>query len=155
MDSFSTKLSILADILVKKKTALLTILNICENQENLYDTPTTAERRDFLVAMGIEKQTQIDNVLECDQIFQQIFDAFGDEFENMGQIYPEKVRILQDGIKEILEIDIQIRAQEEKTKAAANAAWGKFSQDALKAPNPTNTNDILNKYRSNNRGGRR
>ena len=155
MNDFEVKLTILADILEKKRSALLSILAICENQESLYDTPATNERRDFLIEMGKEKQARIDLVLECDQMFQQIFDGFGDAFEEKGQNFPEKVRTLQDAIKDLLEIDVKIRAQEEKTKAAATAAWGKIGSMAAKEASPAAANDMINKYRDNTRSRRR
>ncbi|MCL2753556.1 MAG: hypothetical protein FWE44_05360 [Defluviitaleaceae bacterium] len=150
-NNFETKLAILEDILSKKRQALLTILNICENQETLYSTPATNERREFLLEMGKQKQMKIDEVLTCDQMFQQIFDSIGDVFESKGQDFPDSVIALQDGIKELLEIDVKIRAQEEKTKTAATSSWGKLDTVATKEANPATTNEMLNKYRNNNR----
>ena len=153
-NNFETKLAILADILDKKRSALLAILAICENQESMYATPASSERRDFLVGLGKEKQEKIDEVLVCDQVFQQIFEGIGDIFETEGQNYPEKVRKLQDDIKEVLEIDIKIRAQEEKTKALATTAWGKPAA-TFKEANPVAATEMVNKYRENTRNRRR
>jgi hypothetical protein len=156
-ERFEAKLGILGDILTKKRDALLAILGICENQELLYNSPNTPERRDFLIGLGKEKQLQIDQVLACDDMFQGIFEGISDYFQKKGPEYAERVLLLQSGINEVMELDVKIRAQEEKTKAAAQAAWGALgvkigSKDGIqKEPTPANTNYILDQYRNNNR----
>lgn len=148
-DEFEVKLNILADILVKKKTALSEILSISQNQESVYDQPATPERRDFLMQMGQEKQVRIDTVITCDDAFQSIFDSIKNIFEKKGKEYPEKVRALQASIAETLEIDVKIRAQEEKTKLATQAAWGQ-KPESMETPEATK-NQILSAYKNNNR----
>jgi len=146
---FETKLSILADILSKKRDALLAVLAISENQESLYASPPSPERRDFLVAMGKQKQEHIDTVLTADEVFQGIFESVSYIFQDKGTQYAKQVRYLQAAIKDVLEIDVKIRAQEEKTKVAAQTAWGQPTKtDPI---NPANTNYILEQYKNNNR----
>jgi len=161
-EKFEAKLGILGDILVKKKDALLLILGICENQELLYNSPNTPERRDFLIGLGKEKQGQIDVVLACDDMFQGIFEGISDFFNAKGKEYAPRVKALQADINEVLELDVKIRAQEEKTKAAAQTAWGALAalspltssgplSPANKEISPAKTNYILESYRNNNR----
>ncbi|MCL2349902.1 MAG: hypothetical protein FWC67_00330 [Defluviitaleaceae bacterium] len=153
-NNFEVKLAILADILIKKKDALQAILNICENQENLYSTPSTPERRDFLVQMGKEKQVQIDEVLACDEMFQGIFNSISENFQELGKEYKERVLTLQTGISEVMEMDVKIRIQEDKTKTAAQEAWGKMaktSSSAAKEITPLNKNYIIDQYNKNRR----
>ena len=143
--TFETKLALLQEILNKKQAALTIVLNISENQETLYLSPPSEERREFLMEMGKEKQSQIDEVMACDEIFQSIFDSIADEFAIKSGDYKEKVGRLQASINEVLELDVKIRAQEEKGKIAASASFGqKSSQTDI---NPANVNYILDKYR--------
>ncbi|MCL2854368.1 MAG: hypothetical protein FWE21_01960 [Defluviitaleaceae bacterium] len=149
---FETKLAILADILAKKQQALETILSICENQESLYSSPSAEHRREFLVEMGKQKQTHIDMVLHCDDTFQAIFEPLEATFQEKGQHYPNQVRHLQETIQTVLEIDVKIRAQEERTKIAAKAIWGKEGRGiGTRESNPAQQSYILQQYQQNNR----
>ena len=143
--TFETKLTLLQEILDKKHAALTDVLNISENQETLYLSPPSDERREFLIEIGKEKQKQIDEVLACDEVFQRIFDSIADEFAIKSGDYKEKVQRLQTSINEILKLDVKIRAQEEKGKALANASFGQQSGQAN--INSASTNYILDKYR--------
>jgi len=145
-ETFETKLALLLEILSKKHAALTDVLNISENQETLYLSPPSETRRDFLIEMGKQKQKQIDEVLACDEVFQRIFDSITDEFAEKKDNYKEQVQRLQVGINLILELDVKIRAQEEKGKALAVAS---FNQPATSQTdiNPANTNYIINRYK--------
>jgi hypothetical protein len=143
--TFETKLALLQEILDKKQAALTIVLNISENQETLYLSPPSEERREFLMEMGKEKQNQIDEVMACDEVFQSIFDGMADEFAIKGRDHKEKVEKLQISINEVLELDVKIRAQEEKSKTAAAAGFGQRPGRA--DINPANVNYILDKYR--------
>ena len=145
-ETFETKLALLQDVLNKKHAALTNILNISENQETLYLSPPSEERREFLIEMGKEKQTQIDEVLICDEVFQSVFDGIADDFKENSEVYAEQIRRLQLNINEVLELDVKIRAQEEKSKKAANTSFGK--QNEKTNINPANTNYILEQYKA-------
>ena len=145
-ETFETKLALLQEVLDKKRAALTIVLNISENQETLYLSPPSDERREFLMEMGKEKQAQIDEVLICDEVFQRIFDSIADEFKENSETYAEKIRQLQFSINEVLELDVKIRAQEEKGKAAANKSFSR--QSAQANINPANTSYILEQYRA-------
>jgi len=148
---FETKLAILGDILAKKQEALETILNICENQESLYASSSIHERRDFLLEMGKEKQIYIDQVLHCDDAFQAIFEPLSATFPDKGQNYPDQVKGLQEAIQRVLEIDVKIRVQEERTKISAKAVWAKEGRGASAEPTQADRNYILSQYQENNR----
>ncbi|MCL2573157.1 MAG: hypothetical protein FWE34_01240 [Defluviitaleaceae bacterium] len=142
---FETKLALLLEVLSKKREALVGVLNISENQETLYLSPPSDERREFLMEMGKQKQKQIDEVLACDEIFQSIFDGIATEFELKKHDHKDKVLQLQAGINEVLELDVKIRAQEEKGKAVAASNIAKPA--AQNEINPASTNYILGKYK--------
>ena len=144
-ETFETKLAILQEVLDKKQEALTDILNISENQEMLYLSPPSEERREFLIEMGKEKQRQVDEVLACDEVFQRIFDSIADDFAEKSGDCKEKVARLQISINAVLELDVKIRAQEEKGKAIAITSFGK--QSSQNDINPANTNYILDRYR--------
>jgi len=146
-ETFETKLALLQEILNKKQVALFSILNISENQETLYLSPPSEERREFLLEMGKEKQKQIDDVLACDEVFQRIFDSIAEEFTEKKDEYTEKIRRLQFSINEVLELDVKIRAQEEKGKAIVSENFAK--KPAVQSDiNPANTSYILSKYKA-------
>ena len=116
-EKFEAKLTLLQDILDKKQTALVAMLNISENQEMLYLSPPSDERHRFITETDIEKQKQFDEVLTCDEMFQRIFDTISDEFEQKSEKHTEKIGCLQFSINEVLELDMKIRAQEVRIKA--------------------------------------
>ncbi|MCL2375763.1 MAG: hypothetical protein FWC76_00065 [Defluviitaleaceae bacterium] len=134
-ERFETKLTLLQDILDKKHGALVAVLNISENQETLYLSTSSDERNAFLLEMSKEKQKQIDDVLACDEVFQSIFDSIADEFEEESAKHEEKIRHLQFSINEVLDLDMKIRAQEERIETIASD----FSESA---------SYILNKQRA-------
>ena len=153
-EQFETKMAILADVLVKKKAALLAVLAISENQENLYATPAGSERHEALMQMGKEKQVHIDSVLACDDFFQKVFDSISDVFEDKGRNYAEQVRGLQEAITELLELDIKIRATEEKVKLAVQSAWEQKPPETTEAPKAVQ-HQLLQAYKDNNRNRNR
>jgi len=144
-EAFETKLALLQEILDKKHAALVGVLNISENQETLYLSPPSQERREFLMEMGKEKQRQIDEVMTYDEVFQRVYDSIAEEFAEKGAAYKERVRKLQSSINEVLQLDVKIRAQEEKGKIAASVNFAQKSSQA--DVNPANTNYILSRYK--------
>jgi len=141
--NFESKLVLLQEILNKKFNALNFILSISENQEQLYLSSPSDTRRDFLSEMAKEKQKQIDEVLTCDAVFQSIFDGIAEEFVEKGRIYSEQMQAIQTLIKKVLELDIKIRAQEEKSRLTLKQ---NIEQPAV-AIKSTNKNYILEQYR--------
>lgn len=121
MNDFSVRLNILADILDRKSEALTQILNICENQYLLFCGTPSSERSEFLKQMNVEKQHLIDRVIECDDVFQNMFDGMREQFEKEAENHLELVRRLQGKIKSVTELDVKIRAQEGKNKAVIKA----------------------------------
>ncbi|MDR2182671.1 MAG: hypothetical protein LBE55_00695 [Clostridiales bacterium] len=149
-DEFVTKLALLQEILDKKQAALTDVLNISENQETLYLSPPSSQRREFLLEMGKQKQVQIDDVLACDEVFQRIFDSIADEFAQKKDEFAHEIRRLQDSINAVLQLDVKIRAQEEKGKALAAASFGRKAKAKAVGQgeiNPANVNYILHKYK--------
>jgi len=145
--NFETNINLLQEILDKKLSTLTAVLTICENQEQLYLSPPSETRREFLLEMGKQKQIMIDEIVACDAVFQRIFDGIIDNFEENAKNFAEKARHLQNCIKEAIELDVKIRAQEQKSRMMAKESFGKEAA----VINPANTNYILNQYRSHNK----
>ena len=116
MDSFATEIRVLRDLLDKKQGALSQILAICENQETLYMHPPSPERTEFSKEIAVEKQRLIEIVLECDDVFQSIFTRLKPIFEAEAEKQPALISALQARIREVMEMDVKIRAQEERNK---------------------------------------
>ena len=146
-NELDTKLRILQDILAKKKFALECIFGICENIEGILLSPD-GQGKEFLPQMGKEKQLLIEQVLEADEVFQKLFDGISADFETNAPSHKDKIAGLQNSIKEVLELDIKIRAKEVQTKEQmlAGAAINLKKQAAA---NPAGKNYILEQYKNN------
>lgn len=115
-DAFSIKVNLLSDVLAKKKAALTLILNITENQETLLTQPPSQEGAAFFRAMSLEKQKNIDDVLECDNVFSEVFGEISQSFEENANKNRADVLRLQEDIKSVMDLDIKIRFQEARNK---------------------------------------
>jgi hypothetical protein len=116
MENFTVTLKILRDILEKKQAALEGVLNITQNQETILQSPDSVERSTFFVQCNVEKQNLIDRVKEYDEMFQGFFDQIKDGLRDMARHEENKPEIikLQALISQVVEQDVQIRAQERK-----------------------------------------
>jgi len=148
-DLFATKLALLQEIIDKKRAALQAILAICENQEQIYLAPPSETKREFLIEMGKEKQKQIDEIITCDAVFQRVFDEVGADFEEKSKPYAEQARKLQSDIKEVLELDVKIRAQEQKNMPLVRPNTGAERLQKESQINTTSVNYILEQYKNN------
>ena len=142
MTERNLELNLLADVLFKKKEALQYILNITENQEMVLKQPKSQEITDLFNEMSAEKQRQIDTVLQSDVVFQDIFARLKNTFDDVAENNKEQVRILQDLIKEVTDIDVAIRVKEERNKTLFN------QNHTTSKPDTTNTNKryLLEQY---------
>ena len=144
---FGLKLNVLTDILIKKKQALMQIANICENQGLLLMQPSSDERTDFLKAISVEKQSLIEVVIECDDVFQTIFNEIHINFEERAKKFQRQTTVLQGKIKDVMELDVKIRAYEEKNKALVNETRGQ----PIDKNNAYNKNYLDEQYKKNKR----
>jgi hypothetical protein len=117
----STELNLLIDILKNKTGLLETILVITENQEVIIHQPPGVDRAAIFREMTLEKQKFIDEVLNCDNVFQSIFDGVHERVENErradgSHLYRDQLVEMQRLIDPIMELDVKVRAQEAKNK---------------------------------------
>ncbi|GHU51445.1 hypothetical protein AGMMS49975_04840 [Clostridia bacterium] len=146
MTSFQTTLSLLSEILAQKKSALLQILNICENQETvLLGTLAPDETYSFFGGMNAEKQTLIDSVIQSDEMFSRMFEKVRGIFDENAKENKDNITLLQAEIKETMEIDIKIRLQEEKNKMYLSKLKQSAKIDMPKKPKAY----ILEQYKKN------
>ena len=120
MDGFPVKLQMLLDILAKKEESLTQILSITENQHAILAWDASGGKEMFL-QMNAEKQGLIDSVLQYDAMFDNIFKEMGGDFEKNAPDYKDTVKALQTQIKNVTELDVMIRAQEDENLKATPA----------------------------------
>ena len=156
------ELKLLNDILAKKTEELEIVAAISENQETLIespydwdDSPKMEERTFIFKEMSAEKQKHIDEVLNCDNVFQSIYDAAKDKIELNASAYKEYLTQLQQHIEVVLELDVRIRAQETKNRTILQNRHAEMRaasrQAEQKSVSDEEKNRILLKYKQNNK----
>lgn len=148
MDIFETKIKILIDISKDKNKILEAIYNITENQETFLISNYSAENfKMFFSEMSEEKQKYIDEILEIDNLFQKIFGELDDTFEEQAPKYKELVKCLQKKIKTATELDIKIRAVEQKNRDIIKQIYNKPQL----LPSDITKKTMIDKYKKNNK----
>lgn len=146
MTDLGVRINILKDVLEQKKSSLEQIYNICENEEMLSKEPNTAIKAEMLKGMALEKQNLIENVLQCDTVFQKSFGEIKDNFEANAAYYENDVRYLQTLIKQIVELDIKIRNKESVNKEVIT-----LGRLPARPKTAAAKNYILKQYEKNNK----
>jgi len=144
MTDFSVKMDMLISSLKDKNEALTLILNITENQYQLLATDKDANMWELFTNMNEVKQGHIDRVVELDRLFQGVFDTICENFEDKAKETIEKTAALQSLINEALELDVKIRAGEQKNRAELSRQ--------KRAPKPVveaSKSALLKKYEKN------
>lgn len=151
MDSLEYNINVMLDLLSRKKSILAQIYNITDNQANLLlsgqDSP---EMNVFFNAMSDEKQKIIDEVVSLDDTFQAKFDECKDAFEAQAQFYKPLVELLQQQIREIMDLDANIRWLEESNRMLADRKKPHTKIKALKV----SKSHLLSEYARNNNYGK-
>ena len=157
MDGFETKLVVLSDMLEKKHEILQQILTITENQKSIFvrECEATVEDlavlRDMLRQMNDEKQKLIDEHLNSDRLFQNIFEEISGDFEFRALDYKSIVEGMQMMIKEVVGLDASIRVQEEKNRRVFEAEIYNLKQPSKGADFTKASKDyLLQQYKNNN-----
>ncbi len=145
-------LNILLDILKTKRHFLLQILNLTENQEAILfisEKEGNAEMPELSMMfneMNNEKQKLIDQVINTDNIFQSTFDQMAEWFNEHAEMLKPQIKELQEKIKEVVDIDVKIRVQEQKNKELVERLRPKQKINTAMAKRGY----LLKKYESNN-----
>ena len=150
MSEFEIKVDMLLSSLEKKREALSAILNITENQNLVLADRSNPAYAAMFNEMNNIKQENIDEVIELDNLFQGVFGGISEGFEEMAENCKPKVSQMQDLISEVLEMDIKIRAAEQKNRVIADEIrQASGSQPTKSQPNGAAKNHLLKQYEKN------
>lgn len=110
-----TSLNIMLTGLKKKEQALLEILAISENQKTVIESELPLdESRELVFQMNSGKQAAIQIVKDCDNMFEAMLKEMGQELEREQDNYKPQVKVMQEHIKRIMDIDVKIRVTEQE-----------------------------------------
>lgn len=116
MNEIEVKLDILESSINKKIEILNQIYNITENQELFVKSLSGQEREDYLKSAAEEKQKLIDEILRIDTVFISTFESFNGMLNENRKLYRDRILMIQDKIKEVMDIDVKIRVKEERNR---------------------------------------
>jgi len=115
MDTMLTQLNIMLDGLKKKEQALADILNISENQKTVIQSELPFEEsRTIVFEMNEGKQAAIKIVKDCDNMFEAMLKDIGAELDARQDMYKPQVKVLQEHIRRIMDLDVKIRVTEDE-----------------------------------------
>ena len=131
MDSIEVELKVLIECLKKKAAALSQIAAITENQGFvLTSTLTHEEIYSFFMQMNEEKNGFIKRVIECDEVFANVLQKVGPTLDSDPTKYGEQVHTLQDLIRTVMDLDVQIRVSEDNNYQILNDALTEIQENA-------------------------
>ncbi|MCL2047225.1 MAG: hypothetical protein FWG87_00720 [Defluviitaleaceae bacterium] len=148
-----THLKILQDGLKRKKAALTEILSITENQKTVIESELPLDSvREMIFGMNEAKQKAIQIVKDCDDMFEKMLKEVGPELEAQQEMFKPQVKILQDSIRAVMDLDVKIRVTEDENNKLLDARRGvelPQAQTGLKpkVTMPTDTAKVLNAYK--------
>jgi len=153
MAEFAVKMDMLISSLREKNEALTMILNITENQGQLLkmDKNKDSEMLELFGTMNEAKQEHIERTLELDRLFQGVFEGISENFEEQARGTIEKTATLQSLTNEALELDVKIRASEQKNRTEILQRNIELSQirRAAKPAGKSSKAELLKKYAQN------
>lgn len=127
MDSIEVELKVLIECLKKKEIALGHIANITENQGDLLASSLEqGELYSIFMQMNGEKQGFIEKVIQYDQVFENVLIKIGPTLDEDPTKYAEQVRSLQDLVRKVMDLDVQIRVYEDNNSQILTSELGKI-----------------------------
>ncbi|MCL1884197.1 MAG: hypothetical protein FWF81_10680 [Defluviitaleaceae bacterium] len=156
MASMKIHLKIMLDGLKKKANALTEILSICENQRTVIESELPLDGvREMVFGMNDEKQAAIHIVKSCDDMFEKMLKDIGHELEAQQDMYKAEVKVLQENIRNVMDLDVKIRVTEEENnklldaRREAELPKTQAAQTGLKpkVTMPTDSTKVLNAYK--------
>jgi hypothetical protein len=154
MNTVETKLNILIDGLKAKEQSLLEIVSITENQTTVLESELETEHAQaFIFQMNQEKQVHIQQVITCDNLFESILKEIGPELDADQSAYMAQVKVLQEYIKSVMDLDVKIRILEEKNNQLMDKRkTGIPAPPVKKKPSiPKDANRVIDAYKNNAR----
>lgn len=129
MDSIEIELKVLTECLKKKEKAMSQIAAITENQGFVLTSGLTHEEiYSFFMQMNVEKNEFIRRVIECDEVFENVLQKIGPTLDSDPSKYDEEVRVLQDLIRVVMDLDVQIRLGEDENSQILTEALDQFQE---------------------------
>ena len=156
MDSIEVELKVLIECLKKKEKALSQIASITENQGFVLGSGLSHDEvYSFFMQMNVEKQEFIQRVLQCDQVFENVFQNVGPVLDENPDSFTEQVRIMQELIRSVMDLDVQIRVTEDENSAILNSALAEVQARVAKPDSISGgeygNNKMLDAYKSQSR----
>ena len=152
MSDPSVKINMLIDILHTKNRVLSQVLTITENQGNMLLSAETGEEIAHLWrGVNLEKQSLIDEALQADAAFQNIFESFGADFESYARAQAALTEKMQNLVRLAMALDAKIRTQEQINRELA----AKIGKNKKKDASEASKRYVMAQYAKNNRKGGR
>lgn len=120
MEEIKQKLNYLISLLDKKKTLLIQILNITENQELFCKQLYGETKESFLKDSLKEKQILISKISVIDNTFITTFNSFNGDLNKNSSLFKDTLFLMKQKIKQITDLDIKIRLKENNNKIFFN-----------------------------------
>ena len=141
------KMRFLTDILERKLDFLKQIYGITENQE-LFEKTMSGEDREVLLREAVrEKQKIIDELIAADNTFIRVFGEFKGELNRNRDKFKDDIKIMQEKIRLVSDMDFKIRAKEMRAKQGIKVQNNVF-QEKIKTLKSSKSY-IINKYKKN------
>lgn len=146
LEEIYNKINNLNYLLDRKIEILSIILNVTKSQGIVFKEQ---EGIDSFINMSInEKQSLINELISIDEMFLNIFESFKGALNQNKNMFKEDIRQIQNKIQKIVDIDINIRLQEEKNKQLVNNNIALSSKNKVKTLKMSKE-EMLKKYINN------
>lgn len=146
LEEIYNKINNLFCLLDRKEELLTQVLNITKNQNIVFENNDN-DAKSFLDISVKEKQKLINELLQIDEIFINIFESFNGDLNQNKQMFKDDILNLKYKIQQISEIDFKIRLQEEKNKNITT--YNKSNQLPKIKTLKMSTQQMLKKYNDN------
>lgn len=152
LEEIYNKINNLNYLLDRKIQILSQVLAITENQSLVFKDIKNIQTNEFINISLEEKQSLINELIDIDNMFLEIFQSFSGSLNRNKQTFKEDIKNIQSKIQQITEIDFKIRIQEEKNRQISiNNINNKVNNIEKIKTLKISKNDMLKKYSNNNK----
>ena len=145
MESIEVELKVLIECLKKKEKALSQISAITENQGFVLASELShQEIYSFFMQMNAEKQSFIQIVKQCDEVFENVLQKIGPTLDEDPSKYSDQVRTLQDLIRAVMDLDVQIRLGEDNNSTILTQSLAEIQEKQQEKPDPLDPGEYGN-----------
>lgn len=148
LENIYNKIINLNNLLDRKLILLKDLLTISQNQSKIFKYD--AEETKSLIDMSLkEKQAIIDELIDIDNMFLDIFESFSGELNENKNIFKDDILVIKEKIEKITGLDLKIRLEEEKNRQILLSP-NSYSFEKISTLK-TSKQDLLKKYSQNNK----